>query len=112
MALVLARIFGRCALRGGWSRRGDAPECRAEIAPITGHVVAVRRTPVKPALGPRFEGPYEGSWIEGQSQRWRQEPHRQSKPGAARKGKSMYIGIGTIVIIIIIVLVILMLRRR
>jgi hypothetical protein len=37
---------------------------------------------------------------------------RQSTPGAARKGKSMYIGIGTVVLIIIIVLVVLMLRRR
>jgi len=34
-----------------------------------------------------------------------------SKPGAARKGKAMYIGIGTVVLIVIIVLVILMLRR-
>jgi hypothetical protein len=51
----------------------------------------------------RFEGSYAGSWIES----WRQE-----SPGAARKGKSMYIGIGTIVLIIIIVLVVLMLRRR
>jgi hypothetical protein len=32
--------------------------------------------------------------------------------GAARKGKSMYIGIGTVVLIVIIVLVVLMLRRR
>jgi hypothetical protein len=92
------------------ARRG--PECRAEIAPTTRHVVAAGRTPAKPTLRLRFEGPCEGSWIEGQSRRWRQEPHRQSKPGAARKGKSMYIGIGTIVLIIIIVLVILMLRRR
>jgi Tfp pilus assembly protein PilN len=37
---------------------------------------------------------------------------RQSTPGAARKGMSMYIGIGTVVLIVIIVLVILMLRRR
>ena len=32
--------------------------------------------------------------------------------GAARKGISMYIGIGTVVVIVIIVLVVLMLRRR
>jgi hypothetical protein len=64
--------------------------------------------PARPALRQRFEGSYEGSWIES----WRQESHRQSTPGAARKGKSMYIGIGTIVLIIIIVLVVLMLRRR
>jgi len=32
--------------------------------------------------------------------------------GAARKGNSMYIGIGTVVVIVIIVLVVLMLRRR
>jgi hypothetical protein len=31
--------------------------------------------------------------------------------GRCRKGKSMYIGIGTVVLIVIIVLVILMLRR-
>lgn len=34
---------------------------------------------------------------------------RRALPG---KGKSMYIGIGTVVLIVIIVLVILMLRRR
>jgi hypothetical protein len=65
-----------------------------------------------PAPRQRFESSCEGSWIEGQSRRWRQEPHRQSTPGAPRKGKSMYIGIGTVVLIVIIVLVILMLRRR
>jgi hypothetical protein len=31
--------------------------------------------------------------------------------GAARKGNSMYIGVGAIVVIVIIVLVVLMLRR-
>src|SRR5271165_365403 len=60
----------------------------------------------------RFAGPCEGSWIESQSRRWRLELHRLSTPGAARKGKSMYIGIGTVVLIVIIVLVVLMLRRR
>lgn len=65
-----------------------------------------------PTLRQRFESSCEGSWIESQSRRWRQEPHQQSPPGAARKGKSMYIGIGTVVLIVIIVLVILMLRRR
>jgi hypothetical protein len=75
------------------------------------HVTAGGR-PAKPAPRQRFEGSCEGSWIESQSRRWRQEPHRQSTPGAARKGKSMYIGIGTVVLIVIIVLVILMLRRR
>jgi hypothetical protein len=36
----------------------------------------------------------------------------KSTPGAARKGKNMYIGIGTVVLVVIIVLVVLMLRRR
>jgi hypothetical protein len=40
------------------------------------------------------------------------KPYSRSTPGAARKGKPMYIGIGTVVLIIIIVLVVLMLRRR
>jgi hypothetical protein len=68
--------------------------------------------PAKPPLRQRFEGSCEGSWIESQSRRWRREGHRKSTPGAARKGKSMYIGIGTVVLIVIIVLVVLMLRRR
>jgi hypothetical protein len=59
-----------------------------------------------------FAGSCEGSWIESRSRRWRREPQRLPNPGAARKGKSMYIGIGTVVLIIIIVLVVLMLRRR
>jgi hypothetical protein len=39
-------------------------------------------------------------------------PAEDPTPGAARKGKSMYIGIGKVVVIVIIVLVVLMLRRR
>jgi hypothetical protein len=74
--------------------------------------MAAGRMPAKPALRQRFEGSFEGSWIESQSRRWRQEPYSQSTPGAARKGQPMYIGIGTVVLIVIIVLVILMLRRR
>jgi hypothetical protein len=66
----------------------------------------------KLALRQRFAGLSVGSWTETQSRRWRQEPYRRSMPGAAMKGKSMYIGIGTIVLIVIIVLVVLMLRRR
>jgi hypothetical protein len=35
-----------------------------------------------------------------------------ARAGARKRGKLMYIGIGTIVLIVIIVLVVLMLRRR
>jgi hypothetical protein len=65
-----------------------------------------------PAPRQWFAGAYEGSWIESRSRRWRRKISSAIDSGAARKGKSMYIGIGTVVLIIIIVLVVLMLRRR
>jgi hypothetical protein len=79
---------------------------------VPARVAPARVAPVNPAPRSGFAGRCEGSWIESHSRRWRRETHRLSTPGAARKGKSMYIGIGTVVLIIIIVLVILMLRRR